>query len=379
MKRTKVIITSTITAAILGTLLAAPANAAIPTENLEQASLGDSITRGSAIGGRSSSGGGIHNPAANWSTGTDSRVTSHLQRLTTLKNVTVQGYNYSVGGTTSSAIAGQASNVAPTVDYTTILTGGNDICQANTLAELPSKETYKANVQAGVDVLLSKNPEMVVGLASVPKIQRLYEVGKTSTLSNLYHSSNQICRIGLGSYSGETTTQANARRAAVDARVQAYNDVLEEIANSYPTVYYDNDAVYNTAFVLADISTADYFHPSYSGHQKIAAGTWNAFASQGAFDKKLVAPTITLASSATVSKTTQIAVTATSDVNITTVSAYVPALNQTIPLGLATDGKYKTPAINTTTYPNGTYNLVVTATDSDSDVTTATYKITVKN
>ncbi len=388
-------VAGTLTAVVAGTLLAAPAAyAQIPEKNIEQASLGDSLTRAAAVGGKSSSGSPINNPSANWSTGTDPRVDSHLRQLSALRGETVKGYNYSVGGTTSPDIVNQAAKVSSTVDYTTILSGGNDICRVDSLSKLPSKAGYKANIRKGVDALLAKNPEMVIALNSIPNLKTLYTVGKTSSTSNLYHSSNRICRIGLGSYPDETAAQAEARRVTVDNRVKDFNQALSELADEYATVYYDNGAVYNTPFDLSDLSTADYFHPSYSGQQKVAQRTWAAFSAQGVYnlssnpttpsptpspETPKVSPTVTFVSSQTVSGSTQLAVTATSDSKIQSVSAYIPALKRTLSMSLGSDGKYRTAAINSASYPNGTYAVEVTAVDAEKDSTTITQKVTIKN
>lgn len=89
-------------ALILSLVTVAPASAA--ETSVIQVSLGDSITRGSAIGG-GSVGKPIHNELANWSTGTDSRVPSHLQKIKATSKDVVRK-NLSVGGTRSDAILG---------------------------------------------------------------------------------------------------------------------------------------------------------------------------------------------------------------------------------------------------------------------------------
>lgn len=378
--------TASILLAVTGILATAPAaNAAIPTGNLDQASLGDSFTRGAAIGGKNSSGSPINNPSANWSTGTDTRVPSNLQQLAALKNVTVTGHNYSVGGTKAGDIPRQANLVESNVDYTTILSGGNDICGATSLTNLPTVSGYKANIEQGISILLQKNPNMVIGLGSVPSLKTLYEVGKTNPTSNLYHTSNRICPIALGTFSTETAAQAESRRTTVDARVKDFNNVLKQIADSNPNVFFDNNAIYSTEYTIDDLSTADYFHPSYSGQSKVALSTFAAFKNQGAFGGSVVTPpavvkpTTQLVSATTVSGSIKLAATATSDTAIQKVSVYVPALKQTLTLTKNSDGVYRSATITTTSYPNGTYPATLTAVDADGDSTSVDYKITIKN
>lgn len=378
--------TASIILALAGTLAASPAaNAAIPTGNLDQASLGDSFTRGAAIGGKSSTGSPINNSSANWSTGTDARVPSNLQQLAALKGVTVTGYNYSVGGTKAGDIPRQAGLVGANVDYTTILSGGNDVCGATSLTSLPTVAGYKANIEQGISILLQKNPDMVIGLGSVPSLKSLYAAGKTDSTATLYHQSNRICPIALGTFSSETSAQAEARRNTVDARVQDFNNVLKQIADSNPNVFFDNNAIYNTEYTIDDLSTADYFHPSYSGQTKAALSTFAAFKSQGAFSGSVVTPpavvkpTTKLVSATTVSGSIKLAATATSDTAIQKVSVYVPALKQTLPLTKNSDGVYRSATIDTTAYPNGTYPATLTAVDADGDSTSVNYSIVIKN
>lgn len=59
---------------------------------------------------------------------------------------------------------------------------------------------------------------------------------------------------------------------------------MRKLAAERQNVYYDNGAVYGTAFTASDISVLDGFHPSLNGQNKIASRTWDEAARQGVFD-----------------------------------------------------------------------------------------------
>ena len=52
-----------------------------------------------------------------------------------------------------------------------------------------------------------------------------------------------------------------ARRARVRQRNIDYNTQLAQVCASYTQCRFDNNAVFNTAFVRSDVTTRDYFHP----------------------------------------------------------------------------------------------------------------------
>ena len=66
-----------------------------------------------------------------------------------------------------------------------------------------------------------------------------------------------------------------ARRARVRQRNIDYNTQLALVCAAYTQCRFDNNAVFNTAFVRSDVTTRDYFHPSVAGQAKLAAVTWS--------------------------------------------------------------------------------------------------------
>lgn len=251
--------------------------AAIPS-SARMVALGDSITRAAVADGTQNA-----QPQNSWSTGTSSSVNSHLRRLEAA-GVDMSGGNYAKGGERSVHLATQATNaVATRADYVTILIGGNDICFASTPSGTTTPDAFEANVKRALDIIKASNPDARVLLASAPSMMALYQVGRDNFTIRLRWSIIGICPVMLANPT-DTSAAANARRAAVEARVDEYNRRLAKLAAERANVFYDNGAVHNTAFTASDLSLLDGFHPSLNGQNKIAKATWDEAVRQGVFD-----------------------------------------------------------------------------------------------
>ena len=130
-----------------------------------------------------------------------------------------------------------------------------------------------AHVQNALVTLSTSAAAPQVFIASVPNLLRMYEVNKSSASARLTWALLGICKSMLAN---PTSTKAVdvERRAAVQQRVNEYNQALAEACAAYAWCRYDGGAVANYAFTRADISTRDYFHPSLSGQANLAAITW---------------------------------------------------------------------------------------------------------
>lgn len=374
-----------------------------------QVSLGDSLTRAAAVGG-GTLGSPLNNELANWSTGTDSRVPSHLQKIQAATGDPVTRKNLSVGGSKVAALLGQAEKAPTNTTYATILSGGNDVCQASSLEKMPSVDYYKTNMNAAISKLKSRSPQVKIFLSSIPNVVGLHELGKVDATAKAVYASNRVCALGLGNVAGETTAQAEVRRAAVDGRIQAYNNALKEIAATTSNVAYDGGATYNIKSTIDDISTADYFHPSYAGQKKVAEATWGAVVASGLLSGNGIGggtviptptptnpttptptpttPTTPVATvnftlvqpTATVSGSTKLVATVTSNETITKVVAKVKGYSGMVELKKAAgDGKYYSPSIDSTNFSNGVQQVDFVVTLSSGTTKTFTKTITVNN
>ncbi|MCW3493500.1 GDSL-type esterase/lipase family protein [Microbacterium sp. SSM24] len=255
-----------------GTLFSASAAhaAPIPPDNVGvMAALGDSITQASMTCSALTS-----CPANSWSTGTTTSVNSHLLRLrVTAAPDNLTGFNNAVAGAASSALNGQAQKaVTQGAQYVTIEIGANDAC-TRTVGAMTPTATFTANVQAAMATLSASPSSPQIFLASIPNLQRMYDLSKSSISARLVWGLLGICQSMLASPSSTKVADVQ-RRAAVQQRVNEYNAALAQVCAAYPTCRWDGGAVAGYAFTKSDISTRDYFHPSLSGQASLAALTW---------------------------------------------------------------------------------------------------------
>ncbi len=258
---------------VSGTLFSASAAhaAPLPPDNVRvMAALGDSITQASMTCSSLTS-----CPANSWSTGTTTSVSSHLLRLrATAAPDNLAGFNNAVAGAASSALNGQAQKaVAQGAQYVTIEIGANDAC-TRTVGAMTPTATFKANVQTAMATLAASPSAPQIFLASIPNLQRMYDLSKSSLSARFAWGLLGICQSMLASPSSTKAADVQ-RRAAVQQRVNEYNQALAEVCAGYAaTCRWDGGAVAGYAFTKADISTRDYFHPSLSGQANLAAITW---------------------------------------------------------------------------------------------------------
>jgi lysophospholipase L1-like esterase len=257
---------------VTGSLFTASAAhaAPLPPDNVRvMAALGDSITQASMTCSSL-----VNCPANSWATGSTTSVNSHLLRLrATAAPDNAVGYNNAVAGAASGALNSQAAKaVTQGAQYVTIEIGANDAC-TKTVGAMTPTATFKTNVQNALVTLSTSAAAPKVFIASVPNLLRMYEVNKSSASARLTWALLGICKSMLAN---PTSTKAVdvERRAAVQQRVNEYNQALAEACAAYSWCRYDGGAVANYAFTRSDISTRDYFHPSLSGQANLAAITW---------------------------------------------------------------------------------------------------------
>jgi hypothetical protein len=66
-----------------------------------------------------------------------------------------------------------------------------------------------------------------------------------------------------------------ARRAAVRARITAFNAVLARVCTAHPRCTTDAGALFRLTLRPADLSTNDYWHASIAGQSAIARAVWD--------------------------------------------------------------------------------------------------------
>lgn len=251
-----------------GTVATASAATAAPPPPAKMAALGDSIT----LALMSCS--GLSNCQANsWATGTTASVNSHATRLKASIAPALLSYNYAVSGAMSGALNAQAQSAsAQAVNYVTIEIGANDACTRTVSAMTPTA-TFRTNVQTALATLAAGPGQPEIFVASIPNLLRMYDLNKSSSSARLTWGLLRICQSMLANPTSTKPADVQ-RRAAVQQRVDEYNQVLSEVCAATAKCRYDGGAVAAYAFTKADISTRDYFHPSLAGQTTMANITW---------------------------------------------------------------------------------------------------------
>jgi len=255
-------------AVIAGSLFAGTAASAAPPLPARMAALGDSITQAAMTCSSL-----LSCPANSWSTGTTTSVVSHAARLRAAGATALVTYNDAVSGAASSALASQAQKaVSQGAQYVTIEVGANDAC-TKTVAGMTPTATFKTNVQAGLAALAASANQPEIFVASIPNLQRMYDLSKNSASARLAWSLLKVCQSMLANPTSTKPADVD-RRNAVQQRVNEFNAALAEACAATAKCRFDNYAVANFAFTSAHISTRDCFHPSLAGQAALAAITW---------------------------------------------------------------------------------------------------------
>ncbi|MEX1171516.1 MAG: PKD domain-containing protein, partial [Chloroflexota bacterium] len=233
------------------------------------AAVGDSISQAASTGGSL----GVDAPQNAWSTGTNSTVVSHLQRLQAL-GASVTAHNLSVSGAKVGGLDAQMqAAVAREPNYLTVLIGGNDLC-TDTTAQMTSVEDFSARFATAMKTIMDGSPGTSVLVASIPDAYRLWELFRNSFSARLVWAAGDICQSLLAN-PGSNQPADVERRAFVRQRNIDYNTAMATVCAQHERCRFDGNAVFQTSFTKSDVS-GDYFHPSIAGQAKIAAVTWSA-------------------------------------------------------------------------------------------------------
>jgi lysophospholipase L1-like esterase len=253
-------------------LLAQPAVADAGPPPSSMASMGDSITRGfNACGWY------VDCPSRSFSTGSYTPINSHYTRILA-KNPTISGKNFNDArsGAKVADMYGQAGTaVSQGVGYVTILIGANDACTSSE-STMTSVTAFRASIDSALARLNAGLPNAKVAVVSIPNVWQLWNVGKSSSSAVSTWSLFGICQSLLANPT--STAQADVdRRARVRQRVVDFNTQLAQACAAYgANCDFDDNAVFNYAFSLSQVSTWDYFHPNPSGQTALAAVSYAA-------------------------------------------------------------------------------------------------------
>lgn len=227
------------------------------------AAVGDSITRGfdacSVL---------ADCPEASWATGTGSDVRSLATRLLGKERAADNSWNYAKTGARMEDLPEQIEQASlKRPELLTVMAGANDACRPSADSMTPVAE-FRADFEDAMRTLRRELPKTQVYVASVPDLKRLWSQGRTNALGK------QIWKLGICASMladpDALDASATQRRANVQNRVVAYNDVLKDVCAKDLRCRYDGGAVFDYRFDGDQLSHWDWFHPSKNGQERLA-------------------------------------------------------------------------------------------------------------
>ncbi|MFC8091076.1 SGNH/GDSL hydrolase family protein [Streptomyces sp. NPDC057301] len=207
-------------------------------------------------------------PEVSWATGSSPRVDSLAVRLLGRAKAAERSWNYAVTGARMADVPGQmAQAVTRRPELVAVMAGANDACRDTTDA-MTSVADFRTQFEDAMGTLREALPKAQIYVASVPNLMRLWEQGRTSPMGKQVWKLG-ICPSMLGD-ADSLTAAANQRRETVQERVEAYNDVLEQVCAKDRRCRFDDGAVYEFRFGGKQLSQWDWFHPSVNGQARLA-------------------------------------------------------------------------------------------------------------
>ena len=157
-------------------------------------------------------------PANSWSTGTNSAVNSHYQRILA-NNAAISGRNYNdaqTGAKMADLNAQAQAAIAQHADYVTILIGANDVCTSSE-STMTSVSTFRAEFQTAMNTLTAGLPDARIYVVSIPNVWQLWNIEHNNIWAQFVWTVAGICQSMLANPT--STAQADVdRRAASPGR-----------------------------------------------------------------------------------------------------------------------------------------------------------------
>ena len=258
------------------------ASSSISGPPLVMATLGDSLTRGfdacSHYGDC---------PSVSWAGGTDSRVDSVASRLEVRTGRPVRVHDLARSGAPVADLDRQVqAAVAVRPDLVTVLIGANDVCQGPVETMTPVAD-YAAAVERAVGAITERTSAVVL-LASAPDPTVLLDAGAGDPTARFLWSHGGICPSALADPESKSRSAVD-RRAAVSARIAAYDASLSALCARFPRCVTDDGALRAYRPSLQQLSALDAFHPSVAGQRELARLEWTALSASPRARELLVA------------------------------------------------------------------------------------------
>jgi hypothetical protein len=211
--------------------------------------------------------------ANSWATGTNPAVNSIYLRIKAV-HPAIEGnvYNDAVGGENMSDLRDQIEvTIEHRVQFVIVDMGGNDICAPNE-AGVTSLESFRADFEDAMDLLLERRPNTRIAVVSIPSMLHLWSIYHEDTSAVETWRRNSTCQSMLANPRSMTRADVE-RRTRVNQKEIELNAVLGAVCATYTNCRYDEGAGFEFAFEQRDVGR-DYFHPSLQGQATDAAAMW---------------------------------------------------------------------------------------------------------
>ncbi|TPW98510.1 SGNH/GDSL hydrolase family protein, partial [Schumannella luteola] len=182
--------------------------------------------------------------SASWATG-NAEVDSLAVRAAA-QNPAVEVQSLARDGARLSTALGNLDHVVGEhAQLAIVFLGANDAC-APSLGEMTEPEQFRDELGQLLDALAADtDPEVL--LVEVPDLENVWEQGHGNGRALRVWASTPACRSLLAD-AEDTGPAAEARRAAVSDRVEAFNTVIEDVCAARPRCTTDGGAVHDHPF-----------------------------------------------------------------------------------------------------------------------------------
>ncbi|WP_022882363.1 GDSL-type esterase/lipase family protein [Gryllotalpicola ginsengisoli] len=219
-------------------------------------------------------------PADTWAGGSNPKVDSIASRIAAVRGSRPRVVNQALsGGELSSMLPRVRQVVAAAPQLVTIMIGVNDACAPSVDAMTPVSQ-YTTEFAQALDELHRGAPDAHVLVMSIPDLTTLWKLGRDDPALVAQWKDRTTCASMLANPTSDAPADV-ARRAAVSARIDAYNEVMAQACAKYARCHDDGGAVHAHPFTDAELSSVDHFHPSVLGQRELAALGWHVLVRAG--------------------------------------------------------------------------------------------------
>jgi lysophospholipase L1-like esterase len=164
--------------------------------------------------------------------------------------------------------------------YVTFELGTNDLCASPDYRTDPA--TFEAHVQAAVSILRAGLPRgsriLMLSVPDFPHFRAITQASPAAVALLAKPNNRNRCVPYLGTSSASMIVEADSDLAQYNASLKAACDDIDSHEGTTGQLYctYNAALLSESDFVLKDLSTEDYFHPSLTGQAKMAENAWRA-------------------------------------------------------------------------------------------------------